>query len=356
MSRPVSQAPLGSIRPIDWDPAGGVSDGCIRLLDQTRLPHELIFLDVTGVDQLIEAIRRLAVRGAPALGVAGALGVALAVRTLPPDGAAEAITRLRTARPTAVNLARGVDLAASAIERTAAGPEREAAVLAVALGLRDAEIAASTAMARRGADELYRVLPDRSLRLLTICNTGALAAVEHGTALAVAEQVWRDGRLERVIACETRPLLQGARLTAWELSRLGVPFDLIVDAAAASLVARGLVDAVLVGADRIAANGDTANKVGTFALALAARYARPDADGGPVPFFVVAPETTLDATTPDGAAIVIEDRGRDEVVALHGVRIAPDGATALNPAFDVTPADLITGIVTDQRIIRPEPR
>lgn len=350
MSGTASQAAAGTLRPIDWDPTGA----WIRVLDQTRLPHELVFLDVTDVDQLIEAIGRLAVRGAPALGVAGALGVALAVRTLPPDAAAEAITRLRAARPTAVNLARGVDLAASAIAGTAPGPERDEAVLAVALALRDAEIAASIALARRGADELYRVLPDRRrLALLTICNSGALAAVEHGTALAVAEQVFRDGRLDRVIACETRPLLQGARLTAWELTRLGAPFDLIVDAAAASLIRRGLVDAVLVGADRIAANGDTANKVGTFALALAARHARPAEAGGAVPFYVVAPESTLDAATPDGAAIVIEDRGRAEVVALHGVRIAPDGASALNPAFDVTPADLITGIVTDRRIIHP---
>lgn len=329
-------------RPIDW------AGDHVRLLDQTRLPQDLVFLEITTIKALVEAIQRLAVRGAPALGVAGALGVALAVTTLPEPEWASAIARLRAARPTAVNLARGVDLAARELDRHP-GESCRGSVLVAALALRDAEIAASTAMARRGAEELYRVLPDRDrLRLLTVCNTGALAAVERGTALAVVEQVFRDGRLERVIACETRPLLQGARLTAWELTRWGAPFELIVDAAAAGLIGSGAVDAVLVGADRIAANGDTANKVGTFSLALAARYACP---GRPVPFYVVAPESTLDPTTPDGAAIVVEERSGAEVTSVHGIPIAPAGTAALNPAFDVTPTALITGIVTDRRIL-----
>ena len=293
---------------------------------------------------LVAAIRSLATRGAPALGVAGALGVALAVRTLPPREVPAAVEAIRTARPTAVNLARGVDLASAAL------PD-PVAVLQVALNLRDAEIAASSAMARRGADLLGELLGDRpgGYRLATICNTGALAAVEHGTALAVVEEVFRDGRLANLIACETRPLLQGARLTAWELHRMGAPFQLVVDAAAPALIGQGLVDAVLVGADRIAANGDVANKVGTFSLALAARYA----PAVPVPFLVVAPESTLDQATPDGAAIAVEDRGPAEVVSVRGVRIAPEGTGALNPAFDVTPAALITAIVTDVRVLHP---
>jgi methylthioribose-1-phosphate isomerase len=173
-----------------------------------------------------------------------------------------------------------------------------------------------------------------------------LAAVEHGTALGVVEQLHVEGRLDRALVCETRPLLQGARLTAWELDRMGAPFDVLVDSAAASTLARGGVDAVVVGADRIAANGDTANKIGTFALSLAAAHAG-------VPFLVVAPETTVDPGTPTGSHIPIEDRGAVEVCSFHGVRTTPDGATAINPAFDVTPADLITAIVTDRRIVRP---
>jgi methylthioribose-1-phosphate isomerase len=325
------------MRPIDWDDVTGT----VRILDQTALPDAETYLSLATVDGLIAAIRRLAVRGAPALGVAGALGVALAARSLPAAEVPAAVARLRAARPTAVNLARGVDTAAAAL------PAGSDAVLVAALGLRDAEVTASNRMAARGA----ALLPGRGLRLLTICNTGALAAVERGTALAVIEQVHREGRLERAIACETRPLLQGSRLTAWELQRMGAAFDVIVDGAAASLIGRGLVDAVLVGADRIAMNGDVANKVGTFALALVARHARPAARGGAVPCYVVAPESTVDPATPDGAAIEIEDRGAEEVVALRGVPLAPAATTALNPAFDVTPAGLITAIVTDRRVI-----
>jgi len=325
------------MRPIDWDE----SAGAVRILDQTALPEAENVLVLDSVDAMVAAIRRLAVRGAPALGVAGALGVALAARTLPAAEVPAALARLRAARPTAVNLARGVDLAAAAL------PDGPDAVLAAALRLRDAEVVASTAMAERAA----ALLPGRSLRLMTICNTGALAAVERGTALAVVDQVRQEGRLERVIACETRPLLQGARLTAWELQRMGAEFDLIVDAAGASVIGRGLVDAVLVGADRIAANGDVANKVGTLALALAARYARPPARGGAVPCYVVAPESTIDLGTPDGSAIEIENRGAEEVLSVRGIPLAPAGTTALNPAFDVTPAGLVTAIVTDRRVI-----
>ncbi|MEU4544745.1 S-methyl-5-thioribose-1-phosphate isomerase [Nonomuraea dietziae] len=312
------------MRTIDW------VDGAIELVDQTLLPDELVMLRITTVDALIEAIQRLAVRGAPALGVAGAFGVALA------DGDRKAIARLREARPTAVNLAWGVDQAAAHLE------EGRQAVLARAERLRDEDIAACVAMGGRGAD----LIEGDRLRVMTICNTGALAAVERGTALGVIQTLHERGRLAEVLALETRPLLQGARLTAWELDRMGAPYRLIADSAGPSLLARGGIDAVLIGADRIAANGDTANKVGSYSLALGAERAG-------VPFFVVAPETTIDPSTPSGEHIEIEDRAEEEIVSVRGVRLAPAGTRALNPAFDVTPHDLITAIVTDRRVFRP---
>ena len=327
-----ARAPVGSVacvRTIDW------VDGAIELIDQTRLPDELVTLRVKTVDDLIDAIRRLAVRGAPALGVAGALGVALAVATH--DDPAGPIARLRAARPTAVNLAWGVDQAAAHL------PDFDA-VLARALAIRDDDIAACRSMGEYGADLLAELAPAPA-RIMTVCNTGGLAAVERGTALGVVRTLHERGGLAEAIALETRPLLQGARLTTWELARMGAPHRLIVDAAGPYLLARGYADAVLIGADRIAANGDTANKIGSYALALGAKRAG-------VPFIVVAPETTVDMATPSGAAIEIEDRGAAEVVAVKGVPLAPPGTGALNPAFDVTPHDLITAIVTDRRVIR----
>lgn len=321
------------MRTIDW------VDGSIELIDQTALPARLDVLRVTDVDTLIEAIRRLAVRGAPALGVAGAMGVALLASGSADAGAVRAdAARLRSSRPTAVNLAWGVD---RALARLDDGPD---AVLAEALAVRDEDLAACVTMGANGADVLRDLVGERSMRLMTICNTGGLAAVERGTALGVAQTVFERGELAEVIALETRPLLQGARLTAWELQQMGAPFRLAVDSAGPFLLARGAADAVLIGADRITANGDTANKVGSFSLALAARYAG-------VPFLVVAPESTVDVATPDGAAIDIEDRGAAEVVGFGGVRTAPEGTAAANPAFDVTPAELITAIVTDRRVI-----
>ncbi|MEU6998918.1 S-methyl-5-thioribose-1-phosphate isomerase [Nonomuraea sp. NPDC046570] len=312
------------MRTIDW------VDGAIELVDQTLLPDRCVMLRVTTVDELIDAIRRLAVRGAPALGVAGAFGVALA------DGDTAAIARLRAARPTAVNLAWGVDQAAACL------PQGRDAVLDRALRVRDEDIAACTAMGERGAD----LLDGDSLRIMTICNTGGLACVERGTALGVVQTLHERGRLAEVLALETRPLLQGARLTTWELARMGAPHRLVADSAGPYLLARGGVDAVLIGADRIAANGDTANKIGSYALALGAARAG-------VPFIVVAPETTIDAATPSGDHIEIEDRADHEVVEIRGVRLAPEGTRTANPAFDVTPHDLITAIVTDRRVIRP---
>jgi methylthioribose-1-phosphate isomerase len=247
--------------------------------------------------------------------------------------------RLRGARPTAVNLAWGVD---RALTRLQEGP---AAVLAEALRIRDEDIAACASMASLGADLVLELVARPRIRAMTICNTGALAAVERGTALGVIGELHARGLLEEALPLETRPLLQGARLTAWELAGTAVPFRLLVDSAAASVLARGLADIVLIGADRITRNGDAANKVGSLGLALAARHAG-------VPFLVVAPESTVDMATASGEDIAIEERGADEVTSFHGVRSAPAGTRTLNPAFDVTPAALITAIVTDRRVVR----
>ncbi|MFI6925517.1 S-methyl-5-thioribose-1-phosphate isomerase [Nonomuraea spiralis] len=312
------------MRTIDW------AGDAVELVDQTLLPDRCVTLRVETVAELVAAIRRLAVRGAPALGVAGALGVVLA------DGDPAQIAELRAARPTAANLAWGVDRAAAHLR------EGREAVLRAALRVRDDDIAACRAMGERGAD----LLEGDRLRIMTVCNTGGLAAVERGTALGVVQTLHERGRLTEVLALETRPLLQGARLTTWELARMGAPHRLVADSAGPYLLAKGEVDAVLIGADRIAANGDTANKIGSYALALGAERAG-------VPFIVVAPESTIDPATPTGDHIVIEDRDPEEILTVRGVRLAPEGTQALNPAFDVTPHDLITAIVTDRRVIRP---
>jgi S-methyl-5-thioribose-1-phosphate isomerase len=323
------------MRTVDW------IDGAVEIIDQTALPARELRLRLSNVDEVVAAIQRLAVRGAPAIGVAGALGVALAARQHAgdPGALAGAVRRLESARPTAVNLARGVRLAAAAL------PDGPDAVLAAALALRDEEMAASRAMADRGAD-LVGALCGAGPRVLTHCNTGGLASVTGGTALAVVTELHRRGTLGAVVASETRPLLQGARLTAWELSRQGIPYRVAVDGAGPFLMARGEIDIVILGADRICANGDVVNKVGTYAHALGARAAG-------IPFLVVAPESTVDPDTASGADVDIEDRGSAEVLGFGGVRVAPEGAAAVNPAFDVTPHDLVTAIVTDRRVIRP---
>jgi S-methyl-5-thioribose-1-phosphate isomerase len=320
------------MRTIDW------VDGAVEIIDQTALPGQLRLRRLTTVAELIEAIQTLAVRGAPALGVAGAFGVALAAREsgTDRDGAVRAIA---AARPTAVNLATGTQRAAA---RLGEGPD---AVLAEALRLRDEEIASSVAMAARGADLLIE-LCGGAPRLLTHCNTGGLATVAGGTALGVVTELHRRGALRGVIASETRPLLQGARLTAWELARAGVPYRVAVDGAGPFLIARGEVDAVVVGADRICGNGDVVNKIGTYAHALgAARHG--------IPFVVVAPESTLDPSTPAGELVEIEDRDPAEVLSFAGTPTVPPGAAAMNPAFDVTPGELVTAIVTDTRVLHP---
>ena len=324
-------------RTIDW------VEGEIHLIDQTRLPGELVILRVASLDGLVDAISRLAVRGAPALGVAGAMGVALLARLHDGDERRirDGAARLRAARPTAVNLAWGTD---RALAKLPGGPD---AVLAEALAVRDGDIAACAAMAIRGANLVRELVARPRIRAMTICNTGALAAVERGTALGVIGELHARGLLDEALPLETRPLLQGARLTAWELDRMGAPYRLLVDGASASVLARGLAEVALIGADRIAANGDTANKIGSYSLALAAREAR-------VPLLVIAPESTIDVATPDGVGVDIEERDTGEVTSFHGVRSAPAGARTLNPAFDVTPASCITAIVTERRVIRTD--
>ena len=337
---------------IDW--VQGPDGGAVVIVDQTALPHEVRHLTISDVDELVDAIRRMAVRGAPALGAAGALGVVVALQQgrakgWNDDELADAVARVRSARPTAVNLAWGVDRVAAVAAATSGDLT---AVEAAARAVLDEDVAANTAIGERGAGLLAELCgppgdgPAAGLRLHTHCNAGALACVAVGTALGVVRAVHARGALARVYADETRPLLQGARLTAWELDRMGVDYRVVVDGAGPSLIARGVVDAVVVGADRVAANGDVVNKIGTYPLALAAARAG-------VPFVVAAPESTIDPSTPDGGAVTIEDRGDDEVLTWAGVALAPSGARAVNPAFDVTPADLVTAVVTERRVVRP---
>ena len=330
------------IRPVYWE------DGTVRLLDQTRLPHEEVWLSLTRWEEVAEAIRAMRVRGAPAIGIAAAYGLALAVWHSPPGTApkqvfAEAAEGLAKTRPTAVNLFWAIRRMEEVFRRRrdAGRDELRQALLAEAQRIHEEDIASSRRIGRLGAE----LLPPKA-RVLTICNTGALATGGYGTALGVIRAAWERGKLGLVYACETRPRLQGARLTAWELLREGIPFRLIADSAAGWLMARGEVDAVLVGADRIARNGDTANKIGTYTLAVLAHRHR-------IPFYVVAPTSTIDPELESGKEIPIEERAEDEVLAPYGMRFAPKGARAHNPAFDVTPAELISAIVTERGALRP---
>jgi methylthioribose-1-phosphate isomerase len=318
-------------------------DGHIEALDQTALPHQIRVLRITSVDQLVEAITALAVRGAPVLGTAGALGVALAVRQGRAEGWDAArldaeVKRIADARPTAVNLRREVAAVAACI------PQGAEAVEAAALAVMDFAVTASRQISRRGAAYLRQACGPGPLRIHTHCNTGGLACLGWGTALGVIRALHDEGALAHVIVDETRPLLQGARLTCWELGQLGIDHRLACDGAAPFLISQGRADAVVVGADRVAANGDVANKIGTYGLALAARRAG-------IPFLVAAPESTLDPATPSGSVIPIEQRADEEVT----VPAAPAGTRALNLAFDITPAELVTAVVTEKRIIPNEP-
>ena len=322
-------------RTIDWD------GDAVTIIDQTALPAEYRVLSLRTVDELIDAIRRLAVRGAPALGAAGALGVVLAAREGGDVRAMkERAQRVAKARPTAVNLSWGV---VRALERLDEGAE---AVLAEALEILDEDERLNRAASAHAAEIVLALCDRRPLRLLSHCNAGHLATVAWGSALGVVWHLHERGLVESVLVDETRPLLQGARLTAWELAQAGVPYRVQPDGAAAAAMARGLVDCVLVGADRIAANGDVANKIGTYGLAIAARH-------HDVPLIVVAPSSTIDGSLATGAEIAIEERAPDELRTFTGTAITPPDADVFNPAFDVTPAELITAVVTEHGRYRP---
>lgn len=329
-----------AVRTVAW------ADGRLDVVDQTALP-ELRRTTLSTVDEVVDAVRQMVVRGAPALGVVGGYAVALAAQAAAdrPEGCRLATVRadaerVAAARPTAVNLRRGVD---RVLVAASAGP---AAALAAAHALAEENVAACRELSVRGARLLRELCGPAPLRLHTHCNAGALACVEWGSALGVVRELHAAGGVAMVVVDETRPLLQGARITATELAGLGVDHRVVVDGAGAGLIARGFVDAVVVGADRVAANGDVANKVGTYPLALAAARTG-------IPFVVAAPESTLDRSTPDGSAIEVEERDGDEVLVLGGRRTAPTGTAAWNPAFDLTPADLVTAVVTERRVIRP---
>jgi methylthioribose-1-phosphate isomerase len=317
-------------RPLRWSPDGPA----VVVLDQTRLPATVEHVVCADVATLVDAIRRLAVRGAPLLGIAGAYGVALAAAR--GDDVDAAAAALAGARPTAVNLAWAVDQALAAYRSGGA-----AAALATAREIERADAAAADAIARAG---LALVPP--AARVLTHCNTGGLVSGGCGTAWGIVLAAHRSGRLAHLWVDETRPLLQGARLTAYEAGAEGIPYHVLADNAAASLLGAGQVDLVVVGADRIAADGSVANKVGTYALAVLARHHG-------VPFVVAAPCSTIDPRTPDGGAIEIEQRAAEEVTSVAGVPIAPPGAPAYNPAFDVTPPELVSAIVTEAGVVRP---
>jgi len=331
---------------IAWSASG------IRVLDQTRLPVEEVYLDLVTVDEVAEAIRALRVRGAPLIGVAAAMGLAAAALRAGGQGGGGAVglesvrqdcATLRATRPTAVNLGWALDRMLARAERAvASGEALPPALRAEAQAIWDED----RAMCDRIGEAGLALVPDGAT-ILTHCNAGALATSGKGTALAPVYAAVERGRRVSVIADETRPLLQGSRLTAWELGRAGVPCTVIADSMAASRLSRGGITAVLVGADRIAANGDTANKIGTYGLALAAR-----AHG--VPLYVAAPRSTFDPSTPHGSLIPIEQRAPEEMTRLGGTVTAPAGALVWNPAFDVTPVALITGFITDAGLFAPD--
>jgi methylthioribose-1-phosphate isomerase len=357
----VASDELSPIQPLRWEQ--GPDGPALVLLDQTQLPGAETELVCTSIPTLVDAIRRLAVRGAPVLGLVGAYGVALAAAR--GFEVADAAGSLANARPTAVNLSLGVRRAREAYESTlkdyaerhsadsgdAEDPqafrEAAAAALAAAQLMHRQDADASRRMGELGARLLDELVPGAGgLRLLTHCNTGRLVSGGEGTAFAVALALHRQGRLARLWVDETRPLLQGSRLTGYEAARSGMPYTILADSAAGSLFAAGEVDAVLIGADRIAADGSTANKVGSYPLAVLARHHG-------VPFLVVAPESTVDLETPDAEAITVEQRSAHEVTEFAGRSVAPPGAAVYNPAFDIVPPSLVSAYVLDSGVLVP---
>jgi methylthioribose-1-phosphate isomerase len=322
---------------------GDSASGFVRLIDQTLLPTEFVRIDLTDVPGVWEAIKSLRVRGAPAIGVAAAFGAVLGARTGDARaGLAAAIASLRTSRPTAVNLFWALDR----MDRAAASSNLNGPALVDRLLDEAQAIAREDKAMCRLIGEHGSALIQSGDGLLTHCNAGGLATADYGTALAVFFTAHAQGKTIRVFADETRPLLQGARLTAWELQRRGVPVTLICDSMAAQVMKEGRIQLVIVGADRIAANGDAANKIGTYGVALLARAHN-------IPFYVAAPVSTFDFTLSSGDGIPIEQRDPREVTHGFGMQTAPDGVAVYNPAFDVTPHSLITGLITEKGLIQP---
>ena len=331
---------MAEIQAVRWD------EEALVLLDQTKLPSQEIDFVAHTVDEVVDAVNRLVVRGAPALGAVGAFGVVVAMdqsarESWTAERLSQQILRVRNARPTAVNLAWGVDRVQPFAER---GRDE---VLAQAHQIVVEDTAANRKLSELGADWILQRTGASKLRVLTHCNTGALATTGWGTALGVIRELHERGALDVVYVDETRPLLQGARLTAWELEREGINYRVQADGAAASTILRGLVDFAIIGADRIARNGDSANKIGSVGVALACQ-----ATG--IPFIVAAPSSTVDLDTASGEEIEIELRDGAEVTQLAGVNIAPVGAQGFNPAFDVTPAKYISAIVTEKCVVEPK--
>lgn len=331
--------PVPGPRNIEW--VGDARTGHLRLLDQTRLPGEVVYLECEDVQSVWDAIKRLSVRGAPAIGVAAAFGCVIGAQQHDFDGAAE---HLATSRPTAVNLFWAIDRMKRVIPRT---PE---VLLVEAKTIHSEDAAMCQWIGEHALMLLETIIPQASslkpLAFLTHCNAGALATGGIGTATSPMYLAHQQGRPIRVFADETRPLLQGARLTAYELGAAGIDVTLICDGMAGQVLREGKVDVVITGADRIASNGDAANKIGTYPLAVLAKHHN-------VPFLIAAPSSTFDMTLPDGSTIPIEQRSSEEITEGFGRRTAPKDVKTYSPAFDVTPAELITAIITERGTIRP---
>lgn len=326
---------MSDIRTIEW------KTDHLRILDQTLLPLTEHYRELRTVDDVIEAIQSLAVRGAPALGAVGAYGVLIAMNEFQDlDERLNAIDSIRDSRPTAINLSWAVTRVSAYLNE---GKER---VLEEARLIEKEDRDANLAIAAHGVRWLEENLGLDGYRILTHCNTGTLATTYWGTALGVIRALHDEGKVIEVLADETRPLLQGSRLTAWELQKLGIPHRIQVDSAAASAIVGGMVDFAIIGADRIANNGDTANKIGSLAVALACKRAG-------IPFLVAAPTSTLDISIQSGEDIEIEERSSSEVTMFGATDVAPKGVEVFNPAFDVTPADLISGIITEVGVVEP---
>ena len=330
------------LTPLEWQ------GDSLRILDQRRLPSEEVWIETSDYRAVVRSIQNMAVRGAPAIGIAGAYGLALAAMELAQtangnfsDRLHDSAREIRCARPTGANLGSAVDRMLSCLPSAQTIEEVVSDLVREAVRIHREDIENNREIGAHGA----KLIPWGS-RALTHCNTGALATGGYGTALGIIRTAWRDGRLERVYATETRPLLQGARLTAWELVHDGINACLLADSAAGILMRRGMVHSVFVGADRVASNGDVANKIGTYNLAVLAK------ESG-VPFYVSAPTSTLDMRISSGDEIEIEERGEEEVLEYGGSRSSPDGISAFNPAFDVTPNRYVTAIVTELGVVRP---